>query len=336
MRRSISLILLLTLPYLTFSFNYPYKRLNKLYEAQDEKCLSVAERFIKFFPHNSAPYYYAMAVHFDKAQVQETPRKKYNELSKALSYARSFERIKDKDFEDKMNWADKEDEINIYAEEVITELKEAKLRQLSKALFSKRKRMKWEKVDILNNEEVEVDSGPLVKLDKLEEVERIESVSESNKVDGQYYGLALGTEMILSHSKSSEKKMLDLVNAERKKKGMGQLVWKESLTNAARYHAYDMGSQDYVSHDSQDRKGEKLIEVGGAFDRIRKFHTTSFVNSENIAAGNERAVDTYSQWYHSPGHYHNMFNKSSKEVGIGVVHVPGSTFGYYWVFCTAN
>jgi hypothetical protein len=194
MQRSISVILLI-IPYLAFSFNYPYKRLNKLYEAKDEKCLNVAERFIKIFPHNSAPYYYAMAVHFDKAQVQETPRKKYNELSKALRYARSFERIKDKDFEDKMNWADKEDEINIYAEEVIAELKEAKLRQLSKALFSKRKRMKWEKVDLLNNEEVEVDSGPVVKLDKLEEVETIESVSEFNKVDGQYYGLALGTEI---------------------------------------------------------------------------------------------------------------------------------------------
>jgi len=335
MRKTISLILLLTVPYLTFSSNYPYKRLNKLYEAQDEKCLNVAERFIKIFPHNAAPYYFAMAVHFDKAQVQESPRKKYNELSKALSYARSFERIKDKDFEEKMNWMDTEDEINVFAEGVIAELKEAKLRQLSKALISKRKRMKWEKIDRPNKEEIEVDNVPVVKLDKVEEVEIIESVSETNKVDGQYYGLALGTEMILSHSKTSEKEMLALVNAERKKKGMGPLVWKESLANAARYHAYDMGSQDYFSHDSQDRKGEKLIEVGGTFNRIRKFHTTSFANSENIAAGNETAVSTYSQWYHSPGHYANMFNKSSKEVGIGVVHVPGSSYGYYWVFCTA-
>lgn len=336
MRRFISLILLLILPLLTFSFNYPSKRLNKLYEVKDEKCLNVAERFIKFFPYNAAPYYYAMAVHFDNALVQQTPRKKYYQLSKALSYARSFERIKDKSFEDKINWTDKEDQINVFAEVVIAELKEAKLRQLSKALVSKRKRMKWEKVDHRNKEEIEIDSDPVVKLDKVEEVEIVHSVSESNKMDGQYYGLALGTERILSHSKLSEKEMLALVNVERKKKGMEPMVWKESLANAARYHAYDMGSQDYFSHDSQDRKGDKLIEVAGTFKRIRKFHKTSFANSENIAAGNETAESTYSQWYRSPGHYDNMFNKSSKEVGIGVVYVPGSTYGYYWVFCTAN
>lgn len=336
MRKTISFTLLLIVPYLTFSFDYPYKRLNKLYEAKDEKCLNVAERFIKFFPHNAAPYYYAMAVHFDNARTQDTPRKKYYQLSKALSYARSFERIKDTDFEDKMNWTDKEEEINVFAEVVIAELKEAKLQKLSKALVSKRKRMKWENVDRPNKVEIEVDSDPVAKVNKVEEVKIVESVLKSNKMDGQYYGLALGTEMILSHSKTSEKEMLALVNTDRKKKGMGPLVWKESLANAARYHAYDMGSQDYFSHDSQDRKGGKLIEVAGTFKRIRKFHTTSFVNSENIAAGNETAESTYSQWYHSPGHYNNMFNKSSKEVGIGVVHVPGSTYGYYWVFCTAN
>ena len=119
MQRTISLILLLTVPYLTFSFNFPYKRLSKLYDAQDEKTLTVAERYIKFFPGNAAPYYYAMSVHYDRALEQETPRKKYNEMAKVLSYARSFERIKDKDFESKMNWAEKEDNINVFTEDVI-------------------------------------------------------------------------------------------------------------------------------------------------------------------------------------------------------------------------
>ena len=195
-------------------------------------------------------------------------------------------------------------------------------------LISKRKRLKWDKVDRPIKEDVEMESDPVATLNKVEEVEIIESVPSSSQVKGQYYGLALGTEMIPSHSKVSEKEMLVLVNTERKKKGMGPLVWKESLANAARYHAYDMGSQDYFSHDSQDRKGNKLIEVGGTFKRIKKFHTTSFANSENIAAGNETAEATYSQWYHSPGHYANMFNKSSQEVGIGVAYIPGSTYGY--------
>lgn len=45
---------------------------------------------------------------------------------------------------------------------------------------------------------------------------------------------------------------------------------------------------------------------------------------------------TCQQWYTSKGHYDNMFNSSSKKVGIGVCHIPRSPYGYYWVFCTAQ
>ena len=117
---------------------------------------------------------------------------------------------------------------------------------------------------------------------------------------------------------------------------MNPLEWEEDLAKACRYHAYDLGSQGYFDHNSFDRNKDNLFEVGGTFERIRKFYNDTFVNSENIAAGNEGVEGTFQQWYTSKGHYENMFNSSSKKVGIGVCHIPGSTFGYYWVFCTAQ
>ena len=117
---------------------------------------------------------------------------------------------------------------------------------------------------------------------------------------------------------------------------MQPLIWEEDLARAARYHAYDLATQNYFDHNSYDRINGNLIEVGNTFTRIKKFYNETFVNSENIAAGNESAEGTYLQWYNSPGHYKNMFNKKSSKVGIGVFKSSESSYGYYWVFCTAE
>ena len=83
------------------------------------------------------------------------------------------------------------------------------------------------------------------------------------------------------------------------------------------------------------RDGDK-VKVLTTFKRIRKFYTTSFANSENIAAGSHDAAGTYRQWYTSKGHNANMFNPSSKYVGIGYYKLAGSPYTHYWVFNTAR
>jgi uncharacterized protein YkwD len=117
---------------------------------------------------------------------------------------------------------------------------------------------------------------------------------------------------------------------------MDTLVWNDDLARACRYHANDMAAQDYFTHDSQDLVNGKTVSVGDAFERIGKFYSKTFVNSENIAAGSSDAAGTYDQWYNSPGHYDNMFNRSSKKAAIGMAKDPESPWGYYWVFCTAE
>ncbi len=317
----------------TFALDFPYNRLKKSYEFNQEQCLERSERWMKILPNNPAGYYYASLIHFERAKEQSTTRKKYNDLSRSLKYARSLERMKVQSFLARVEWDTLTPLLNDFISDLESELEAEELNTLSAALRKKADRFDWAEKDRKwnnpENETIEILAG---NTDKNENNSEVLTSSFSN---GQYFGTPSGTEMITSHNLRSEREMLDYINEERLKKGMSALEWEEGLAKAARYHAYDMGSQDYFDHDSHDRVQNKLKEVTETFSRIKAFYTKSFANSENIAAGNEGAKQTYNQWYNSPGHYANMFNSSSKKVGIGVCYVPGSTYGYYWVFCTA-
>lgn len=315
--------------------DWSYKRLNKLYTSKNKKCLAVAQRYIQYFPDKAAPYYFAAIVYKDMAKKSQSPRVKYSTMSKALGYAKKFELKNDAELMDIVDWDLKLEEMSKETNSIIALLDADHLKKLGNRLEKKCEKLEGADLGLYANANLEETSD--VKVVDLSNTEVAEvSMREATKsINGQYFGLPSGSERIPSYNEVNEQEMLNLVNAERKAKGMGPLVWKESLANAARYHANDMATQDYFNHSSKDRKNGKLVNAAGTFDRIRQFHTSSFANSENIAAGNESAKSTYIQWYESPGHYENMFNPSSQNVGIGVCYDPSSTFGYYWVFCTA-
>lgn len=305
--------------------NWPFNRLDKLYQKDPDKCLVVSKRYMKLFPSKPEPYYFASKVYFDKASDAKNLRSQYLNLSKALGYAVKFEKYADEITRKQMDWSDYTSSVEEGAKEIMEALeKEGQDDYLANL------ERKINKIETIQNIELvkTVDT-------KVEAPTKGENIL-SGKINGEYFGMPSGMENIPSFSEESEKELLQMINAERKKKGMDELVWEEDLARAARYHAFDMGSQNYFDHNSFDRKDGKLVNVGKTFVRIRTFYNTTFVNSENIAAGNAAAADTYDQWYNSKGHYDNMFNSSSKKVGIGVCHAPGSSYGYYWVFCTAQ
>lgn len=152
---------------------------------------------------------------------------------------------------------------------------------------------------------------------------------------GVFNGMPSGKEDLPAYHHLMELRVLELVNLERIKQGLNPLEMDPDLVKAARYHAYDMATQNYFDHNTYDREQETLVKVGETFPRIRAFYTKSFINAENIAAGGSTAEGTYHQWFTSKGHYANMFNAASKKVGIGMMYKPESSFGYYWVLCTA-
>lgn len=304
----------------------PYKQLKKTYETEYDKTLERAERWMKMLPNNPAPYYYASLIHFEQAQGQTSVRKKYLGLVKSLRYARELEKQHDQEFLDKVAWDTLTPFVKDFTETVTEELNEAELYKLSAIVEKKARRFDWMEesvtVDLADNTNSKVEAAPV-----------------STMKNGQYFGMPNGTEEIASYDLQSERELLTYINKERVKQGMQELEWEEGLARAARYHAFDMGSQRYFNHDSYDSKGrdqKNHEKVGGTFARIRTFYSSTFVNSENIAAGNQGAHDTYMQWYNSKGHYENMFNPSSSKIGIGVVYVSGSPYGYYWVMNTAH
>lgn len=83
------------------------------------------------------------------------------------------------------------------------------------------------------------------------------------------------------------------------------------------------------------RRAEEIV---GRFDhKLPDSNSDYYVNiakggaGENIAAGGKTGAATIEQWRNSKGHYENMIRPEFTKIGIGVVHVPGSQYGYYWV-----
>jgi uncharacterized protein YkwD len=320
MRLILSLFLLSFLSGSVQAFEYPYKRLSKLYGKQSANTLISAKRLMKWFPDNPAPYYFASLVHFEQVENWKSSRKQYRELSKSLDYASKLQDLGNEEFELKVEWDTLSSAMLSKSLWVKEQMAEDEMDRLIAILDKKIQGLHW-------NEATEVSFDP---------VGVVDFSGANTTFSGQkFFGLPNGSELIPSHDTASEQEMLRLINAERVKLGMDPFVWEEKLANAARYHAYDMGSQNYFDHATFDRNNGRLKRSGRTFDRIRKFYNETFVNSENIAAGNETAKATYNQWYTSKGHYENMFNSNSKRIGIGVCKVPGSTYEYYWVMCTA-
>jgi hypothetical protein len=301
----------------TMSWNeFQYKRFEKLYSKDQEKCFDASKRLVKRDAETSAPYYFGSMLYLKEANESKNERTVYSNLSRSLGLALDLNSKKEMPSAYESGWKEHLKTLDSMSSSCIqkmdTEKDASKIANLSK------KRNKLGFVGI----EVELEEELITEVDFVHKT-------------GEFYGLPSGSEVIPAFDLIGEQEVLELINAERKKLGMGTLVMEESLVRASRYHSYDMATQDYFNHASHDRVNGKLVKVGKTFDRIKKFHTSSFVNSENIAAGNSGAKATYMQWFNSPGHYENMFNPESKKCGIAVFYSPESTYKYYWSFCTA-
>ena len=135
-----------------------------------------------------------------------------------------------------------------------------------------------------------------------------------------------------------EKKIHDLINAERKKKGLPALEWNDSLNRIARRYSQDMSERNFFSHN--DPEGKSFInryEEEGFECRLRVANTTCF-GAENIAQDNlyrsvlyldglpsydwnredEIAASVVTGWMKSKGHQENILTPYFKRQGIGI------------------
>lgn len=284
--------------------------------------MEAAKRFINYFPDESSSYFYASKIYFDKSITARTNRLEYSFLKKAISYAAKFENKDKENLSEKVGWKTVKAQLKQNVMSLSERLSKEDQQSLSSNLV-----VSFSKIENSESNENTV----TVKLSEGEKTLNIVNINS-----GYLFGLPNGKENVKSSNTAEEQKLLELINAERINKGMKPLVWDDDLARAARYHAYDLASQDYFDHNSYDRVNGNLVKVGSTFARIGRFYDESSVNSENIAAGNKGAVGTYHQWFDSKGHYDNMFNSQSGKVGIGVVYNENSLYKFYWVFCAAR
>lgn len=109
----------------------------------------------------------------------------------------------------------------------------------------------------------------------------------------------------------AERRVLELVNAERAANRLPLLTWDADLARAARFHAAHMFENRYFDH--RTLVGRKSL---AAEDRVFLF--SGKFRSENIGRGYrtpERAVEAL---MNSPGHRANILDPEARYLGVGV------------------
>lgn len=124
-----------------------------------------------------------------------------------------------------------------------------------------------------------------------------------------------------------------LTNQLRAEKGLKPLVYDDNLSAFAQVRA-----NEYEITVVKSRAMTKIRKLQSelAHQRIdgRPFYDGYIGNggvSENLAAGRHNASQAVTAWKNSEGHYKNMMNQNHERIGVGVVHIPNSRWGYYWV-----
>jgi uncharacterized protein YkwD len=108
----------------------------------------------------------------------------------------------------------------------------------------------------------------------------------------------------------AEREMLNLINKERNKLAIPELVVDSSLTHIAREHATDMWKRKYFSHVSP--------EGNDVADRLRTNGLNYTFAGENLALA-PTVTTAHTGLMNSKGHRENILDQKFKKVGVGVI-----------------
>ncbi len=117
-----------------------------------------------------------------------------------------------------------------------------------------------------------------------------------------------------------QKKVVELVNAERAKAGLKPLKMNTELSKVATLKSQDMAKNNYFSHTSPT--------YGSPFDMMKKFGISYKTAGENIAMGQTTPEQVMNGWMNSSGHRANILKASFTEIGVGIA--KNSSGRLYW------
>jgi len=304
-----------------------YHKLNKCYQQDQVKCLALAKKMSVKKHTECIPYYFSSLIYYDKSKESPTVRGVYMQLNRSVRSAIKFETYATSSDHQLVNWSDHVETLKTRSEKLLKHLEKQDLLDFADNLMRSLSQLPslseyftpTRSIDILDTE------NSLVQNEYVPAIERIDR--------DFFYGLPNGEEKVPSASLSNEVQVLVQINIERTKRGLHALTWNENLSNASRYHAYDQASQKYFSHESKDRIDDRLIVVGDAMDRIKRFYKGQPL-AECLAMGSSDTQETVNQWLDSEVHAKIIFDPTAIYVGVGFIHYPDNKNGYYWVLTT--
>jgi len=110
-----------------------------------------------------------------------------------------------------------------------------------------------------------------------------------------------------------ETEMILLTNREREQHGLKPLQRNEVLMRSALLHTLDMAENRFISHTGSD----------GSTLATRALHagTTRWaILGENVACGQQSAVEVVQGWMNSPGHRANILHEQYEEIGVAYIN----------------
>jgi uncharacterized protein YkwD len=120
-----------------------------------------------------------------------------------------------------------------------------------------------------------------------------------------------------------------LLNSYRTIQGARPLLLSDTLCLAADEHSSDMGKYKFFDHVTV--KSDYFPVGSYPWDRMEQCGYNYYTNmGENIAAGQVTARQVFEAFKASPGHNALMLSSKYKVVGVSLVLVSGSPYGYYW------
>jgi uncharacterized protein YkwD len=125
-----------------------------------------------------------------------------------------------------------------------------------------------------------------------------------------------------------ERRTFELINAERRRRGLGALVFDPSLTRVARYHSQNMARQGFFNH--VDRDGLDLSGRAQVLG-VRGWKALG----ENIAYNQgyrDPSAFAVERWMTSSKHRENILNGEFTHAGLGVARASDGRIFFTQVF----
>jgi uncharacterized protein YkwD len=142
------------------------------------------------------------------------------------------------------------------------------------------------------------------------------------------YAPAATTSAVAASATGDERRALDLVNAERQKRGLRPLIWDGALNQLARYHSQNMARDGILNH--VDRDG---LDLAGRA-QVLGLHGWRALG-ENIAYNqgfSDPTAFAVERWMISEKHRENILNGGFTHAGIGIARAADGRVFFTQVF----